>query len=158
MAKLVEAAAYSEKRLEHFVKDFKWFQRQLQENAGWLSELTAARSGALRIAWPDPAVQIMTQISVIEPFLRRLPRGERALQALEDFRDMLGAGDYEACLRSEAVYKAQGEAAVARFRGTLNEELSKRESELADVQKQLVALPGTDKLVAKAPARGPAAE
>ncbi len=158
MAKLVEAAAYSEKRLEHFVKDFKWFQRQLQENVGWLSELTAARSGALRIAWPDPAEQVMMRISVIEPFLGRLPRGERAIQALANLRGMLDAGDYEACLRSETVYKSQGEAAVARFRGTLDEDISRHESELANIRRQLAELPGTDKLVARAPARGPAAD
>jgi hypothetical protein len=158
MSKLVEAATYSEKRLEHFVKDFKWFQRQLQENAVWLSELTAARSNALRIAWPDSAEQVMKRISVIEPFLGRLPRGERAVQALANLRGMIDAGDYGASLRSEAVYKTQGEAAVARFRGTLSEEISGQESELADIQRQLAELPGTDKLLAKAPTRGPAAE
>jgi hypothetical protein len=158
MSKLVEAATYSEKRLEHFVKDFKWFQKQLQENAGWLSELTAARSDALRIAWPDPAEQVMKRISVIEPFLVRLPRGERAVQALASLRGMIEGGDYGASLRSEAVYKAQGEAAVARFRGTLGEEISRQESELAEIQRQLADLPGTDKLLARAPARGPAAD
>lgn len=158
MSKLVEAASYTEKRLEHFVKDFKWFQRQLQESVGWLSELTAARSDALRIAWADPAPQVVNRISVIEPFLKRLPRGDRALQAMGDLRRMLETGDYEVCLKSEKIYRSQGENAVARFRGTLDKEIAERESELTGIQKQLAELPGTDKLVAKIQSRGPAAD
>ena len=150
MAKLVEAASFSEKRLEHFVKDYKWFQKQLQENVGWLSNLTAASSEALRLAWPAPGESVAAKIAAVEPFLARLPRSERALQATANLRRLHETGEYEAALRSESIYRAFGEAAEAKSRGTLNEEVSEREAELARIQGFMARLPAPDKLLAKA--------
>ena len=149
LGKLVEAAGYSEKRLEHFVKDYKWFQRQLQENAIWLSELTAARSEALRIAWQDSTESLRNKVETFATFLRRLPRSDWAVQALTNLAGLVQTGEYDIALRTEAIYKSHGESAASKFRGSLAGDIEKLEAELADIQSLMAKLPAPDKLLAR---------
>ena len=149
IGRLVEASGFSEKRLEHFVKNYKWFQRRLQDNVGWLSELTAARSDALKILWTEPVESLRTKISDFEPYLRRLPRSERAIQTLSHVSELVQGGEYDVAMRSEAIYKAHGNYAAAKSRGTLVGEIEKLEEELTAIQKLMARLPPPDRMLAK---------
>ncbi len=147
LGRLVEAAGYSEKRLEHFVKDYKWFQRKLQENVGWLTELTTARSDALTLDWSERPEILIKKVEVIELFLELLPRAERALQTLGQFRKLIEGKDYEMALQSDKIYRSHGNMAKAKFDGSLLSIIQKREDELIKVQDHLSHLPQPDRLI-----------
>jgi len=149
LSRLVEAANFSEKRLEHFVSDYKWFQRKLQENVEWLSDVTARGSGALRMTWQEHPEALRSKIPTFESFLKALPRSERALQALAKVDKLLGEGHYEAALRSEGVYRIHGDAAAAKFNGTLADRVEALEKEYAEVQGYLARLPAPEKLLVR---------
>jgi len=149
LSRLVEAANFSEKRLEHFVSDYKWFQRKLQENVEWLSDVTARGSGALRMTWQEHPDALRSKIPTFESFLKALPRSERALQALAKVDKLLGEGHYEAALRSEGVYRIHGDAATAKFKGTLADQVEVLEKEYAEVQRYLARLPAPEKLLVR---------
>lgn len=149
LSRLVEAAGFSEKRLEHFVADYKWFQRKLQENVEWLSEVVARGSMALKLSWPEQPEVMRSKVATFESFLKALPRPERALQALGNFDSLLKAGHYEGALKSEGVYKVHGDIAAAKFKGTLADQIERLEEEFTEVQDYLARLPGPDKLLSR---------
>ncbi len=146
LTKLVEVAGFSDKRLEHFVKDYKWFQRKLQENSDWLSEVTTQGRRTLEIQWLIPADAMRARIDTLMEFLKSFPNADRAVNALSILDKMLKDSTYESVLKSLKIYKTYGNMAVTKFKGDLSIEIKDLEDDLADVKNLLEKLPPLDRL------------
>ena len=149
ISKLVEVANFTDKRLEHFVKDYKWFQRRLQENLLWLSELSGNVSDTLSVKWPEPSDRINGKIIAFKQFLKLIPQMTLPSQPLVVLEKLVVDGQYEISRQSEKLYSLHEEAAEAKFNGTLDKKIEENMKALSKIQDTLARLPEPEDLRAK---------
>src|SRR5256884_102671 len=136
---LLELPAYSDAKLTHVFGDARLIRSALDSGWAWLKAIRDDERRSLQIQWSEDVTMLKRRTPSIVGFVERLGKLNDAAERGRELTAALQDGRFDAWQSSARLYATHGDAAVRKWRGTLEtdmEKMSKEAAQLASVLKR----------------------
>jgi hypothetical protein len=143
---LLELPGYSDAKLTHVFGDSRLIRSSLDSGWSWLKSIRDDERRSLQIQWSEDVTMLKRRTPSIVGFLERLGKLN---DAAERGRELVGAlqdGRFDAWQSAARLYATHGDAAVRKWRGTLETDMDKMNKEASQLAAMLKRFPDPGKV------------
>src|SRR2546429_103059 len=136
---LLELPAYSDAKLTHVFGDARLIRSALDSGWAWLKAIRDDERRSLQIQWSEDVTMLKRRTPSIVGLVERLGKLNDAAERGRELTAALQDGRFDAWQSAARLYATHGDAAVRKWRGTLEtdmEKMSKEAAQLASVLKR----------------------
>src|SRR5882762_607943 len=143
---LLELPGYSDAKLTHVFGDARLIRSALDSGWAWLKAIRDDERRSLQIQWSEDVTMLKRRTPSIVGFVERLGKLNDAAERGRELTAALQDGRFDAWQSSARLYATHGDAAVRKWRGTLEKDMEAMNKVAAQLSAVLKRFPDPAKV------------